>query len=83
MKPVVLQQGIKMNLKYSLFCLLSFLSGILPAQYSFNHQPFDSPLQTYVNEQGLVEYKAIKEQPDLLGKYLDLLEKVDPLKFEN
>ncbi|UCF64354.1 MAG: DUF547 domain-containing protein [bacterium] len=72
-----------MNLKYSLFCLLSFLSGTLPAQYSFNHQPFDSLLQTYVNEQGLVEYKAIKEQHDLLGKYLDLLEKVDPLKFEN
>jgi len=72
-----------MNLKIPKLYLLLFFVGILPAQDSFNHQPFDSLLQTFVDDQGLVDYQAIKNQHSLLGKYLEILEEVDPVKFES
>ena len=62
--------------------LLAFLITTLGfAQDSFNHEAFNSLLQLYVDEQGLVNYRAIKQER-LLNNYLEQLEMLNPQDFE-
>ncbi|QJX48193.1 DUF547 domain-containing protein [Hymenobacter taeanensis] len=44
----------------------------------FDHSSFDRLLKQYVNDKGLVNYKALKAKPQQLNQYLQLLSKNPP-----
>jgi hypothetical protein len=75
-------------MKTIIFILVIFGSMIahLPGQtagYEFTHQSYDSLLHKYVNDQGLVNYRDIKSNPDLLQEYLRQLTRLDASEFES
>lgn len=49
---------------------------------NFSHDPFNSFLQKYVNDKGLVDYQGIKNDGKLLDEYLTMIRNLDPDKFE-
>jgi len=66
----------------NIFLFSFFITSSVFAQNSFDHQAFDSLLQLYVNEKGLVNYQAIKQER-LLTIYLKQLESLNPQEFES
>lgn len=50
------------------------------AQSGVNHDPFNELLKTYVNEQGMVNYKGLKAKRSELRNYLTILEENPPQK---
>jgi hypothetical protein len=57
-------------------------SNIRSGESEFSHQLYDSLLQKYVNEAGLVDYAAIKDSSILLDRYLNRLKNLNPEDFE-
>lgn len=49
---------------------------------TFDHSVYDTFLQRFVSN-GLVDYKGMAKQQATLNKYLQSIEHVDPIKFEN
>jgi len=48
---------------------------------SFDHSSWEQFLKTYVNDQGEVDYQAVKQDPSLLEKYLGQVKSIDLTKF--
>jgi hypothetical protein len=57
------------------------LQGQIP-KYNFDHQPYDSLLQKFVDEKGLVNYGALKSNQSLLQRYLENLQKLNYDEFQ-
>lgn len=70
-------------MKYFIFtavCLSVLFQGESGIAGNFDHSPYDSLLQKYV-EKGMVNYKAIHKDQALLFTYLRQLEQIDPEEF--
>jgi len=64
-----------------IFSIFAFYSSYVTAfEFDHSHQEFDQILKEYVKDD-LVNYKAIRKQPEALNSYIDLLSKVDESIF--
>jgi len=65
-------------MKHIIFAALIILPSLSIKTQSFDHTSWDTFLNTHVDSEGLVNYKGIKNSPEQLNTYLDLLSKKQP-----
>jgi hypothetical protein len=66
---------VKRSFLFSFFLLLSISLQALaaPPEKPYDHSTWDQFLKKYVNEEGDINYTAVKQDPALLNQYLDQL----------
>lgn len=52
-----------------------------PTQEEFSYEPYARVLQTYVNDKGMVDYAALKQQRDKLDAFITAIGRLDPETF--
>ncbi len=76
-----------MKFRFLSFFFLCFLvsSGLNAAEVSlpFDHSEWDQFLKKFVNEKGEVNYRAVKEDPELLNTYLEKIKSFPSSAFLN
>ena len=51
--------------------------------FGFDHSAYDTLLQEFVDNRGLVQYQGLKSNANALERYLDTLEQVNPDSFQS
>ena len=64
------------------FVFILFIGTHISFSQIIDHSDFNLVLYKYVKD-GLVDYKALKENSDLLSHYLNQIENINPSDFEN
>lgn len=63
-------------------CLVSVPGLLCASERGFDHSLWDSFLKKYVNDEGAVDYAAVKSDPALLNEYLQQMASQDPIAIE-
>ena len=65
-----------------LTCILVLLSGVVFADRTLSYDDYAAVLKSYVDDEGMVNYKKLKAGPEKLNAFMTSIGSIDPNKYD-